>query len=109
WLMREHIADERLVAYVGSQLDETEREMLDIRVGGCSSCRGDLRSWLDYRKLADTVKNVRYAPIQSHESPTTPAWFGICRRSGIAAAAAVVFVGALLSVLILRGHSGSPS
>jgi len=109
WLRHEHLEYEQLVAYVDNRLDETEREMLDIHLGGCSSCREDLRSFLDYRKLANTVKNVRYAPIQSHDSPAMPTRLSINRRSGIAAAAAIVFAGALLSVLILRGHLGSPS
>jgi hypothetical protein len=107
WLKHEHIVYEQLVAFADDQLDETERQMLDIHLGGCSSCREDLRSFLDYRKLADTVKNVRYAPVLSTNSTLTPTWFGINQRYGIAAAAAIVLVGALLSVLVLRGHSGS--
>src|SRR5215467_11088710 len=48
WIKHEHLEYEQLVAYVDNRLDETEREMLEIHLGGCGSCREDVRSFLEY-------------------------------------------------------------
>src|SRR5581483_10018038 len=40
---------EQLVDLVENKIDETEREILDIHLGSCATCREDLRSFQAFR------------------------------------------------------------
>src|SRR5438552_3125213 len=50
WLRHEHVDYEQLVAIADIQLDQTDREMLDIHLKICPVCREDVRSFLAFRQ-----------------------------------------------------------
>jgi len=108
WLKDEHLEYEQLVAYVDNKLDEIDREMLDIHLGGCASCREDVRSFVEYRKLSETVKHITYAPVAESLRPSYQSWWITNNRTGIAAALAVVVLGISVSLLLFYKRKGTP-
>ena len=106
WLRYEHLEYEQLVAYVDNKLDEIDREMLDVHLNGCASCREDVRSFVDYRKQVEPFMNVRYAPKEA-QTAFSMNWFRGNAWPGFAALAVVVIVGTGIGIFVLRGN-GSP-
>jgi len=105
WLRYEHLEYEQLVAYVDNKLDEIDREMLDVHLNGCASCREDVRSFLDYRKQAEPFMNVRYEPKETQRAFSIN-WLRGNTWAGFAALAAILVVGSVIAIFVFRG-SGS--
>jgi len=49
WFRYEHVDYEQLVSIADDTLDATEREILDIHLKVCASCKEDIRSFLEFR------------------------------------------------------------
>src|SRR5882724_4490411 len=110
WLRHEHVDFEQLVAIVDNKLDETDREMVDIHLGSCPTCQGDLRSFLAFRKEIEPELSVRYGL----RTPTMPrgrtlpwSWSRSVIRNPVYAAAAVILIAVslVIGVIVLRQRS----
>ncbi len=64
WLRHEHLDYERLVEIAEDKLDATDREMVDIHLKICPTCREDARSFLNFRKKFDADENVSWADLE---------------------------------------------
>ncbi|HYX29583.1 MAG TPA: zf-HC2 domain-containing protein [Pyrinomonadaceae bacterium] len=111
WLRHEHVDFEQLVAIADNKLDETDREMIDIHLGTCSSCQEDLRNLLAFRQEVGPELQVRNAPpIPLKPRPRTlpRIWLQSISRNPVYAAAAVILIAVALVIgmVVLRHRSG---
>src|SRR5678816_1808706 len=62
WFRDEHLDFDQLVGLVENTFDEETREIIDIHLSTCESCREDVRSFLAFRA-------VSYTHLRAHETP----------------------------------------
>ena len=62
WFRHDHLDYEQLVGIAGDKLDATEREIIDIHLSTCATCREDVRSFLAFREQIEPELRVRYGP-----------------------------------------------
>jgi len=110
WFRNDHLDFDDLVGLAENTFDEETREIIDIHLGSCESCREDVRSFLAFREATAGEMNVSYGP--THYEPTeaiqgTPWWQRLPIRPVYAAAAIVlVAVAVLIGVIALSSRSG---
>jgi hypothetical protein len=97
----EHLQYEQLATYLGNGLDSEEREILELHLRGCESCREDVRSLHEFRRQIAPEMGVSYAPAEqvSERKIIRPAlgWFGWRLKPVYAAA----FIVALIAVALV--------
>ena len=59
----EHVDYEQLVSIADDTLDATEREILDIHLKICASCKEDIRSFLEFRKQLELEMETSSTPV----------------------------------------------
>jgi hypothetical protein len=62
WFRHAHVDYEQLVAISDEALDSEEREILNLHLKVCTSCREDVRDFLAFRKEFEAEKEVTYEP-----------------------------------------------
>src|SRR5260370_36767986 len=62
WFRHDHLDYEQLVGIAENMLDATEREIIDIHLSTCATCREDVRSFLAFREQTEPELRVRYGP-----------------------------------------------
>ena len=50
WFRHEHVDYEQLVGLADNKLDAADREVIDVHLKVCPSCREDVRSFLAFRE-----------------------------------------------------------
>ena len=50
WLRHDHLDFDQLVALADEKLDQCTREIIDVHLTTCETCREDVRSFLAFRK-----------------------------------------------------------
>ena len=105
----DHLDYEQLVSITENKTDETEREIIDIHLSSCATCREDLRSFQAFHDQLEPELAVRYGP-----KPTTPRKDGIARtdrRFGFrwspvyTAVAVLVAIGLITAVVFIAQRS----
>jgi hypothetical protein len=109
WLKHEHLQYEQLAPYLDGDLGSEEREILELHLSACASCREDVRSLREFRQQIAPEMNVSYAPV---EQTTTrkkvhlgAGWFGWQWKPAYAVAAVVALIAvALVATISLSGR-----
>jgi hypothetical protein len=110
WFRDDHLDFDDLVGLADNTFDEEMREIINIHLSTCESCREDVRSFLAFREGTVGEMNVSYGP--SYYEPNeamqgTPWWQRLPIRPVYAAAAIVlVAVAVLIGVIVLSRRSG---
>jgi hypothetical protein len=94
WLRHEHLGYEQLALYLDSDLDSEEREILELHLRVCESCRDDVQSLREFRRQIAPEMTVSYAPTETEHKVIRLAspWFGWQWKTAYAAAAVLVLV-----------------
>lgn len=106
----DHLDYEQLVAVTDHRLDETEREIIDIHLSNCATCREDLRSFQAFRDQLEPELAVRYRPSATtpHKDGTVRAdrFFGFRWSPLYTAVAVLVAIGLITAVVFITQRSG---
>ena len=111
WFRNEHLEFDDLVGLAENTFDEETREIINIHLSTCESCREDVRSFLAFRDATAGEMNVSYGPTHYESDDNrrgTPwVWQRLQIRPVYAVAAIVlVVVAVLITVLALSRRSG---
>ena len=110
WFRNDHLDFDQLVGLAENTFDEETREIIDIHLSTCESCREDVRSFLAFRKATAGEMNVSYGPTYYEPNDAirrVPWWQHLQRRPVYAVAAIVVVaVAVLIGVIALSRGSG---
>jgi hypothetical protein len=111
WLRHEHVDFDQLVSLADDKLDTTDREMIDIHLITCATCREDVRSFLAFRQEIEPELSVRYGPSAQKPLPGQERqwnwWRGVARRPAYAVAAVILItVGLAIAIVVFRNRTG---
>ncbi len=104
----DHVDYEQLGDLVENKIDETEREILDIHLGSCATCREDLRSFQAFRDQLEPQLAVRYGPLATtpqKDVVRTNRWFGFRWSPVYTAMAVLVAIGLITAVVFITQRS----
>jgi hypothetical protein len=111
WFRNEHVDYEQLVGLADRTLDATEREVIDIHLKVCGSCREHVRSFLAFRQ--ETESEFRSPDGTHSQNPlhdqTRPWnwWPRVTRRPAYALAAVILITFALaIAIMVFRARTG---
>lgn len=102
WFRNDHLEFDDLAGLADNTFDEEMREIIDIHLSTCESCREDLRSFLGFREATAGEMNVSYGPThnESHDDMQGAPWlWQRLQRRPVYAVAAIV----LVAVVVLIG------
>jgi hypothetical protein len=60
----EHLDFDQLVSLADDNLDDEDREIVDIHLRGCERCREDVGSFMEFRRQIESAINISSAPGQ---------------------------------------------
>jgi hypothetical protein len=112
WFRHDHVDFAQLIGLAEKSLDAITREIVDIHLKVCGTCREDVRSFLAFRKQSARDMEVSYGPT-GHASAREgfselPWWRGFGWRPAYALAAVVLAAVALVIVgIVLKRRSDS--
>jgi hypothetical protein len=111
WFRNEHLDFDQLVGLAENTFDEETREIINIHLSTCESCREDVRSFLAFRKTTAGEINVSYGPThyESHDDMRGAPWVWQRLPSPpLYAVAAIVLlaVAVLIGAIALSRRSG---
>ena len=105
----DHLDYEQLVNIVENKIDETEREIIDIHLSSCATCREDLRSFQDFRNQLEPELAVRYGPLattpRNDGNARTDRRFGLRWNPVYTAVAVLVTIGLITAVIFITQRS----
>ncbi len=111
WFRNEHLDFDQLVGLADETFDEETREIINIHLSTCGSCREDVRSFLAFREATAGEMKVSYRPThyESHDDMRGAPW--VWQRLQIrpvyaVAAIVLVAVAILIGVIALSKRSG---
>lgn len=109
WLQHEHLQYEQLAPYLDGDMDGEEREILELHLRGCESCREDVQVLREFRRQIAPEMNVSYAPVEqaTNGKRVRPrsGWFGWQWQPALAVAAVVALIAvALVMTISLTGR-----
>ncbi|HKR12929.1 MAG TPA: hypothetical protein VJT15_12800 [Pyrinomonadaceae bacterium] len=92
WFKHEHLDYEQLVGLADNALDATAREIIDIHLKVCASCKEDVRSFLAVREQMDQepVASIARTDHRQRGAFSSPRWWHALAWKPIYAAALVV-------------------
>lgn len=64
WFQHDHLDLDQLVSLADNQLEETQREIVDVHLKVCGTCREDVHSFLAFREKTAQEMDVSYASIR---------------------------------------------
>lgn len=111
WFRDAHVDFDLLVALADKTVDEETKEIVDIHLQSCETCREDVRSFLALRESTaaePAVSHARPNLESSHEVGAAPWWQQLSSRRVYAVAAIVLLGVALLVGLAALHRSSSP-
>ena len=107
WFRHDHVDYERLVDLADNKLDAADREVMDVHLKVCPSCREDVRSFLAFRaQIAPELENA-YTPVREPE-PRVPSasgstwWRSTAWKPVYAAAIILIGVAIVIGALLLK-------
>src|ERR1043165_167550 len=109
WFRNEHLDFDQLVGLAENTFDEETREIINIHLSTCDSCREDVRSFLAFREATAGEMKVSYGATHepNDEIRVAPWWQHSPRRPVYAVAAIVlVAVAVVIGVIALSRRSG---
>lgn len=111
WFRNDHLDFDQLVGLAENTFDEETREIINIHLSTCESCREDLRSFLGFREATAGEMKVSYGPTHYESQDDMRAaprvWQRLPGRPVYAVAAIVlVAVAVLIGVIALSRRSG---
>ena len=98
-LKDDHLEDDQVAAFVGDGLDEVEREMADLHLRTCASCRESIRRVTESRERIAAESSVAHVPSIRPESRKTFAWLRL-PSLGLKPASAATFAVAVVLALL---------
>ena len=104
WLRHEHVDYEQLVEIADNRLDATDREMLDLHLKICPTCREDVRSFLAFRQESEPELQHRYGPITQEPGRALAQrswWSGLLRKPAYAIGVLILVTIALAVSFVL--------
>jgi len=104
WFRHEHVDNEQLVSLADNTLDPTEREIIDIHLKVCGSCREDVRSFIAFRQKIETELRVRNEPRTQnalHGQARHWNWWQGLGRKPVYAFAAVILIAIALAIALM--------
>ncbi len=110
WFRHDHVDFDQLVGLAEKNLDATTREIIDIHLEVCGTCREDVRSFLAFRK--QSARDVSYGPTGRASTREgfsgLPWWRSSGWKPAYAVAAIVLAVVALvIGAIALKRRSDS--
>lgn len=60
----EHLDFDQLVSLADDNIDDEDREIVDIHLRACERCREDVRSFMEFRRQIESAINIIPAPGQ---------------------------------------------
>jgi anti-sigma factor RsiW len=111
WFRNEHLDFDDLVGLADNTFDEETREIINIHLSTCDSCREHVRDFLAFREDTAGEMNVSYGATHyepNDEIRATPWWWQRLPRRPVYAVAAIVLVAVavLIGVIALSRRSG---
>jgi len=111
WFRDDHLDFDDLVGLADNTFDEETREIIDIHLSTCESCREDVRSFLAFREATAGEMKVSYGPTYDEPNDDirrAPWWRQGLQRRPVYAVAAIVLiaVAVLIGVIALSRRSG---
>jgi hypothetical protein len=111
WFRNDHLDFDDLVGWGENTFDEETREIINIHLSTCESCREDVRSFLAFRDATAGEMNVSYGPSlyePSDDIRGAPWWWQRLQGRPVYAVAAIVLVAlsVLIGVIALSRKSG---
>ena len=100
WLRHEHLDYAQLVALADQTLGTEDRELVDLHLRICASCREDIRSFVAFREQIEPELLISYAPGRTRESERD-GWLAWWRGFGWQLRYAAVFVLIVVAVSAL--------
>lgn len=112
WFRNEHLDFDQLVGLAENTFDEETRELINIHLSTCESCREDVRSFLAFRDASAGEINISYGPThyESHDHMRGAPWvWQRLQRPPLYVVAAIVLVAVaiLIGVIALSRRSGT--
>lgn len=111
WFRHDHLDFDDLVGIADNTFDEEMREIINIHLSTCRTCREDASSFLAFRDFTAGEMNVSYDPSyygSNDEISAAPGWQPLKRKPVHAVAAIVLLaVAVLIGVIALNRRSGS--
>jgi hypothetical protein len=105
WLRHEHLDYEQLVHLADNKLEETDRELIDVHMKVCPSCREDVRSFLAFREQIAPEMKVSYAPVEQESASErlswTIWWGGLAWKPVYSAAAVILGIALVIGAALL--------
>jgi len=111
WFRSDHLEFDDLVGLADNTFDEETREIINIHLSTCKSCREDVRSFLAFREATAREMNVSYgaAYYEPNDAIRRPPWWSQrlqIRPIYAVAAIVLVVVAVLIGVIALSRRSG---
>lgn len=110
WFRNDHVDFDDLVGLAENTFDEETREIIDLHLSTCESCREDVRSFLAFREATAGEMNVSYGPTyyEPNDAIRRAPWWQHLQRHPVYAVAAIVLVAVavLIGVIALSRTSG---
>lgn len=111
WFRNDHLDFDDLVGLAENTFDEETREIINVHLSTCESCREDVRSFVRFRDATAGEMNVSYGStdyVPNDNPGTAPWWWQRLPRRPVYAVAAIVLVAVavLIGVIVLSRRSG---
>lgn len=101
WIRHEHLDYEQVLEYALHKLDATDRELIDVHLTVCPTCKEDVRSFLAFREQIAPELKVSYSPIGQAPIREQLSWVGWWRSLAWKPVYSAAFV--LLGIALLIG------
>ena len=113
WLRHEHVDYEQLVEIAGNKLDDTDRQILNVHLNICATCREAVRSFMTFQKEIEPELHVHYGPDSNNTTrlrePALWRWWQSLTWKPAYATAALVILGiaVILAVTLVRRRAAN--
>jgi hypothetical protein len=104
WFRNEHVDYEQLAGLADNKLDATEREVIDIHLKVCGSCREDVRSFMAFREQIQPKVDIPSVPFGrelTHQSYWMSWWHGLVWKPVYVAAIVVMGIALVVGTALL--------
>lgn len=101
WFQHDHIDFDQLVRVADNELDQTQREIVDVHLQACETCSEDVRSFLAFRKNTAQEMQVSYASLHRESERRPSAWMNWWPKPAYAAAVVLLVTIAVVVAAIL--------
>jgi len=107
WFRNEHVDYEQLLGLADKTLQAAEREIIDIHLKVCGSCKKDVRSFLALREQIEPEMETTYRPFgrnRTHHSYWVSWWRGLAWKPVYGAAIVVIGIAMVIGAVQFLNH-----